>query len=326
MIGKMIRNMEANRLTTNFPSRTVDTRRSLLKRRMKRYQYIYIMLIPVVAYYIIFHYSSIYYALIAFQNYKPMRGIAGSRWVGFANFEEFLTSIYAWRVIRNTLLINSYQILFSFTSSILFALMINQMFAKRYKSLIQTVTYMPHFISIVVVCGLLTEFCQSDSLFNDVLAFFGAERSSLLANPGNFRTIFVGSDMWQNMGWGTIIYLATLSGVDPSLHEAAAIDGAGRIRRIIHINLPAIMPVIVVLLIMRVGNMMQVGYEKIILLYSPATYETADVISSYVYRRGLYEMDYSYGAAVGLFNSMINLMILIGANAFSRKVTGNSLW
>ena len=303
-----------------------DTRRSLLMRRMKQYKYIYFMLIPVVAYYIIFHYSSFYYAVIAFQNFKPMKGIADSRWVGLQNFENFLTSVYAWRVIRNTLLLNLYQILFSFTSSIIFALMINQMMTKRYKNLIQTVTYMPHFISIVVVCGLLMEFSQSDSLFNDVLAFFGAERTSLLANPANFRSVYVGSDMWQNMGWGTIIYLATLSGVDPSLHEAAAIDGAGRIRRIIHINLPAIMPVIVILLIMRMGNMMQMGYEKIILLYSPATYETADVISSYVYRRGLYEMDYSYGAAVGLFNSVINLLILIGANALSRRVTGNSLW
>lgn len=195
-----------------------------------------------------------------------------------------------------------------------------------YKSLIQTVTYMPHFISIVVVCGLLAEFCELDGLISDIRAFLGLERTSLLAQPKYFRTIFVGSDIWQHVGWGTIIYLATLSGVDQSLHEAAAIDGAGRMRRILHVNLPAIMPVIVIQLIMRVGRMMLVGFDKVILLYSPATYETADVISSYVYRRGLYDMDYSYGAAVGLFNSVINLMILIGANAFSRRVTGSSLW
>lgn len=169
-----------------------------------------------------------------------------------------------------------------------------------YKSLIQTVTYMPHFISIVVVCGLLAEFCELDGLISDIRAFLGLERTSLLAQPKYFRTIFVGSDIWQHVGWGTIIYLATLSGVDQSLHEAAAIDGAGRMRRILHVNLPAIMPVIVIQLIMRVGRMMLVGFDKVILLYSPATYETADVISSYVYRRGLYDMDYSYGAAVGL--------------------------
>ena len=246
--------------------------------------------------------------------------------IGLDNFYEFLTGVYAWRVIRNTLLINIYQILFSFTASIVFALMINQMMDGPYKSLIQTATYMPHFISIVVVCGLLAEFCESDGLINDIRAFLGLERTSLLAQPKYFRTIFVGSDIWQHVGWGTIIYLATLSGVDQSLHEAAAIDGAGRMRRILHVNLPAIMPVIVIQLIMRVGRMMLVGFDKVILLYSPATYETADVISSYVYRRGLYNMDYSYGAAVGLFNSVINLMILIGANAFSRRITGNSLW
>lgn len=297
-----------------------------LARRIKRYRFIYLMLLPVVLYYIIFHYASMYYAVIAFQDYKPMKGIAGSKYVGLKHFKEFLTGMYAWRVIRNTLLINVYQILFSFTSSIVFALMINQMADNKYKNLVQTVTYMPHFISIVVVCGLLTEFCESDALFNDILALFGVERSSLLTNPSNFRTIFVASDIWQHMGWGTIIYLATLSGVDQSLHEAATIDGAGRISRIIHINLPAIMPVIVVQLIMRLGRMMSVGFDKVILLYSPATYETADVISSYVYRRGLYNMDYSYGAAVGLFNSVVNLIILISANAFSRKATGNSLW
>ena len=297
-----------------------------LARRIKRYRFIYLMLLPVVLYYIIFHYASMYYAVIAFQDYKPMKGIAGSKYVGLKHFKEFLTGMYAWRVIRNTLLINVYQILFSFTSSIVFALMINQMADNKYKNLVQTVTYMPHFISIVVVCGLLTEFCESDALFNDILALFGVERSSLLTNPSNFRTIFVATDIWQHMGWGTIIYLATLSGVDQSLHEAATIDGAGCISRIIHINLPAIMPVIVVQLIMRLGRMMSVGFDKVILLYSPATYETADVISSYVYRRGLYNMDYSYGAAVGLFNSVVNLIILISANAFSRKATGNSLW
>ena len=297
-----------------------------LWKKMKRYRYIYLMLLPVVAYYLIFHYSSMYYAVIAFLDYKPMKGITGSKFVGLDNFEEFLTGVYAWRVIRNTLLINLYQILFSFTASIVFALMINQMMDGPYKNLIQTVTYMPHFISIVVVCGLLAEFCESDGLLNDLRAFLGMERTSLLAQPKYFRTIFVGSDIWQHVGWGTIIYLATLSGVDQSLHEAAAIDGAGRMRRILHVNLPAIMPVIVIQLIMRVGRMMLVGFDKVILLYSPATYETADVISSYVYRRGLYDMDYSYGAAVGLFNSVINLVILISANAFSRRVTGNSLW
>jgi putative aldouronate transport system permease protein len=185
---------------------------------------------------------------------------------------------------------------------------------------------MPHFISIVVVCGILVEFSESNALFNDVIALLGGERSSLLSDPRKFRPIYVLSDIWQNVGWGTIIYLATLSGVDQSLHEAATIDGAGRLQRIWHVNIPALVPVIVVQLIMRFGQMMSIGYEKVILLYNASTYETADVISSYVYRRGLYEMDYSYGAAVGLFNSVINLIVLFFANTLSRRLTENSLW
>ncbi len=297
-----------------------------LRKKLYRYRYIYLMLLPVVLYYVIFHYAGIYYSVIAFLDYKPMKGISGSRFVGLKYFEEFLKSIYAWRLIRNTLLINLYQILFAFTASIVLALLIHQMRDNKYKNVIQTITYMPHFISIVVVCSLLTEFSESDGLINDVLAAFGVERTNLLSDPKYFRTLFVGSEIWQNVGWGTIIYLATLSGVDQSLHEAAAMDGAGRIQRIIHVNIPALMPVIVIQLIMRVGRMMLVGFDKVILLYSPATYETADVISSYVYRRGLYERNYSYGAAVGLLNSVVNLAILTGANAFSRRVNDTSLW
>ncbi len=301
-------------------------KKGAFRRRLYRYRYIYLMLLPVVIYYLVFHYAGIYYSVIAFQDFKPMKGITGSRFVGLKYFREFLTGIYAWRLIRNTLLINLYQILFAFTASILLALMINQMKDNRYKNLIQTITYMPHFISIVVVCSLLTEFSESDGLINDVLALFGFQRANLLSEPKYFRALFVGSEIWQNVGWGTIIYLATLSGVDQSLHEAAAIDGAGRIQRILHVNVPALMPVIVIQLIMRVGRMMLVGFDKVILLYSPATYETADVISSYVYRRGLYERNYSYGAAVGLLNSVINLIILTAANSFSRHVNDTSLW
>ena len=293
---------------------------------MKRYRYIYLMLLPVLLYYLIFHYATMYYAVIAFQNYKPMKGISGSRFIGLKHFISFLESPYAWRTIRNTLVLNAYMIAFSFTSAIIFALMINQMQEGKYKRVVQTVTYMPHFISIVVVCGILVEFSESNALFNDVIALLGGERSSLLSDPRKFRPIYVLSDIWQNVGWGTSIYLATLSGVDQSLHEAATIDGAGRLQRIWHVNIPALVPVIVVQLIMRFGQMMSIGYEKVILMYNASTYETADVISSYVYRRGLYEMDYSYGAAVGLFNSVINLIVLFFANTLSRRLTENSLW
>lgn len=295
-------------------------------KRMVRHRYIYLLLLPVVIYYLVFHYGTIYYAVIAFQNFKPKRGISGSNWVGMKNFMDFLNGNYAWRVIRNTLVMNLYCLAFGFTSPIILALMINQMVDNKYKRVVQTVTYMPYFVSVVVVCGILREFCESTGLINDALAMFGFERANLLSDPKYFRTVFVASNIWQNAGWGTIIYLATLSGVDQSLHEAATIDGAGRLQRIIHVNIPAIMPVIVVQFIMRMGQMMSLGYEKIILLYSPATYETADVISSYVYRRGLFERDYSYGAAVGLFNSLVNLTFLVIANTMSKKVTETSLW
>ena len=185
---------------------------------------------------------------------------------------------------------------------------------------------MPHFIAMVVLCGMLRQFSMTRGLFNDIAVFFGAERVNYLSDPKYYRTIYVASGIWQNCGWGSIIYLAALSGVDHSLHEAAAIDGAGRLRRIIHVNLPAIIPIIVVQLIMRVGNIMSQGYEKTILLYSSATYEVADIISSYVYRRGLEQQEYSFGAAVGIFNSIVNLVVLTIANYISRRVSENSLW
>lgn len=292
----------------------------------QRNKYIYIMVLPVFLYYIIFHYIPMGGAIIAFQDYKPAFGIAGSQWVGFKHFVDFLTGPYAWRLIRNTLLLNIYQILFGFPAPILLALLINEVRCKPYKKVVQTVSYMPHFVSLVVICGLITTFSRTDGLFSDIIAFFGGERTNLLARKELFRTIFTGSGIWQTIGWGSIIYLATLSNVDPNLHEAAAIDGANRIRRIWHINLPCLIPVIIVQLIMRVGNILTQGFEKVILLYSPLIYDTADIISTYVYRRGLLDMDYSFGSAVGIFNSVVNLIVLICANGISRRVSENSLW
>ena len=195
-----------------------------------------------------------------------------------------------------------------------------------YKKTLQTISYMPHFIAIVVLCGMLTQFSMTSGLFNDIGAFFGLPRVNYLSDPRYYRALYIASGIWQECGWGSIIYLATLSGVDHSLHEAAAIDGAGRIRRIIHVNLPAILPIIVIQLIMRVGHIMSQGYEKTILLYSSVNYEVSDIISSYVYRRGLEMQEYSFGAAVGIFNSIVNLVILVLANWFSGKVSETSLW
>ena len=299
---------------------------SRLGRDLRRNKLVYLMWLPVLAYYLIFHYGPMGGIIIAFQNYKPFKGIANSQFVGLKWFRDFLTGPYAWRVIRNTLLISLYSILFGFPAPILLALMINEVKNTAFKKTVQTVSYMPHFISLIVVCGLLADFSSSMGLFNAIGQLFGAPKINYLANTSTYRTIYVASGIWKNMGWGSIIYLATLSSIDQSLYEAAAIDGAGRFRRMVHVTLPALVPIIAVQLIMRLGHVMSEGSEKTILLYNESTYEVSDIVSSFVYRRGLLETNYSYGAAVGLFNALVNIVILMIANYSSRALTNESLW
>ena len=297
-----------------------------LKKNFVRYRYIYLMLLPVVVYYAVFCYGPMSGIVIAFQNFKPALGVSGSKWVGWKHFVDFLTGPYAWRLIRNTLMINILQIIFAFPVPIIVALLINEINCKGYKKAVQTISYMPHFISLVVMCGLLVNFCRSDGIFNDFLSLFGFERRNLLAEANLFRPIYVLSGIWQEAGWGSIIYLATLSTVDVGLYEAATIDGANRFQRMLHDSFPGLLPIIIVQLIMRVGNILTTGFEKVFLLYSPLTYDTADIISTYIYRQGLELSNYSYGTAVGLFNSVVNLIILVMANYISRMVTEESLW
>ena len=298
-----------------------NIRRDLIKNR-----YIYLMAIPVVAFFIIFCYVPMYGVLMAFQNYKPQYGIWGSQWVGLKNFADFFGSYYAWRLIRNTFLINLYDVIFSFPAPIIFALLLNEVKAMKFKRTVQTITYMPYFISLVVVASIIVEFTSSRGFIVDVLSVFGFEKKSLLGDARYFRSVFVGSNIWQGLGFNSIIYLAALSGVDQELYEAATLDGAGRWKKMWHITLPGISSTVIIMLILRIGSMMNVGFEKIILLYNPATYETADVISSFVYRKGLQEMNYGYSTAVGLFNSVINFALLVFANALSRKFSETSLW
>lgn len=295
--------------------------RDLIKNRI-----VYLMWIPVLAYYLVFHYAPMGGIVIAFQNYKPFKGITGSQFVGMKWFIDFLTGPYAWRVIRNTLVISLQNIVFGFPMPILLALMINEVKSTKLKKTVQTVSYMPHFISLIVVCGLLMDFSSSQGLFNAIGTALGAPRTNYLSNIETYRPIYVISGIWKQMGWGSIIYLATLSAVDPSLYEAAAIDGANRFRRILHVTLPALVPVIAVQLIMRLGQVMSEGYEKTILIYNESTWEVSDIVSSFVYRRGLLENNYSYGAAVGLFNSLVNVVILTLSNSASRALTSESLW
>jgi putative aldouronate transport system permease protein len=295
-------------------------------RDMKRNWSLYLLVLPVLLFYALFAYKPMYGALIAFKDYTPARGFSDSEWVGAIHFFRFFRSPYFFRLMRNTFLISFYNLIFGFPAPIILALLLNEVRNTIFKRTVQTISYLPHFISIIVVAGMLTNFSMTRGLFNDIIVSLGGTRSALLANPSLYRPIFVASDIWQGVGWGTIIYLSALATIDMQLYEAAMIDGAGRFKQLIHITLPCILPTVVILFILRIGSLLGVGYEKTILLYNPATYETADVISSYVYRAGLLEQSWSYSTAIGLFNSVINFVLLLMANTMSRRFSETSLW
>jgi putative aldouronate transport system permease protein len=306
-------------------------RNSLLTRIAKdfsRNKYIYLMLVPVLCFYILFKYGPMTKMVIAFQDYNLYKGIAGSKWVGFENFIKFFQMKDCWRLIRNTLVLSLYSIAFHFPMPILLALMINEVKNSLSRRVIQTVSYMPHFISVVVVCGLLRNFCSSGGILNQIALLFTPSWSSpnLLSVSEYYRTIHIASSMWQEVGWDSIIYLATLSSIDPQLYEASYIDGANKLQRIIHITLPGLVPVITVHFIMRVGRVMSVAYEKILLLYNASIYETSDVIATFLYRYALLNGKYSMGSAIGVFNSVISIIILVSVNALFKKFAEDSLW
>lgn len=300
--------------------------RKFLLNDLIRNKLLYVMMLPALAYYIIFHYGPMYGAIIAFKEYTPSNGIMNSEWVGLANFQDFFSGFYFWRIFKNTLLISLYSLIFGFPAPILLALFINELRSQGFKRIVQSVTYMPYFISLIVVCGIIKDFTNSGGLINTLASYFGGDGKTMLQNPNYFRPIYILSEIWQHFGWESIIYLAALSGIDQEQYEAARIDGAGRWRQMLNITIPGILPTITILLILRMGNLLNVGFEKIILLYNPSIYETADVIASYVYRKGLIEFNWSFSAAVGLFNSLINLVLLVTANYISRKTSENSLW
>ena len=299
------------------------------KQRWKQIQknkFLWVLMILPVLYYAIFCYGPMYGVLISFKDYKIAKGVWGSPWVGFKWFEKFLMDPYFWKLVRNTLLLNIYGLIFGFPIPIILALMLNEVTHSKFKRVIQTVSYLPHFISTVVVCGMLTNFLSMDGLINQILSFFGLEKVLFLMYPQYFRTIFTASGIWQSCGWTSIIYLASLTAVDQEIVEAAMIDGANRWQRIRNVTLPAIVPTISTMLIMQVGKLMTLGYEKIILLYNGSTYETADTIATYVYRRGILNADYSYSTAVGLFQSVVGVILLVTANKLSKKISETGLW
>ncbi|GMK45708.1 sugar ABC transporter permease [Paenibacillus glycanilyticus] len=295
-------------------------------RDFKLNKLLYLMMLPVIAYYLIFHYIPMYGALIAFKEYSPMKGILHSDWVGLKHFHDFFGSYYFTRILKNTLVISLYSLIFEFPAPIILALLINEVRNKTFKRVAQTITYMPYFISLVVICGIITDFTNADGIINRLFMLFGYDGQAMLQKPELFRPIYILSEIWQRIGWESIIYIAALMSIDQEQYEAARIDGASRIKQIFFITLPGILPTITIMFILRMGNMLNVGFEKIILLYNPVTYNTADVISSFVYRKGLLEFGWSYSSAVGLFNSVVNLALLVTANYISRKVNKSSLW
>ena len=308
------------------PRMTREERRLIIRKDFRKNRLIYLMAILGIAYYLIFHYWPMYGASIAFKTYRPSLGIWGSPWVGLENFMSFFSSAYFFRVVYNTIAISVLELVFGFPAPIILALLLNEIRSAPFKRLVQTITYIPHFISIIVVCGILVDFLSYNGLINNMIVSMGGSRTIFLLEAKYFRTIYVSSGIWQGVGWGTIIYLSALSNIDLELYDAAVVDGAGRLRQTWHVTLPGILPTVMILLILRIGGIMSVGQEKILLLYNPNTYETADVISTYVYRRGLLGGDFSFASAVGLFNSAINFTLLILANKLSKKVTESSLW
>lgn len=297
-----------------------------LREDFARNRVLYLMVMPVVIFYILFAYLPMYGITIAFQDFNPALGYFKSPWVGWENFKSFFGSVYFWRILRNTLHISLASIIFGFPAPILLALLINEVNSKAFMKSVQTITYLPHFISLVVVCGIIRDFTSTGGVVTQMIAKVTGDNTSMLMKPQAFVPLYVVSEIWQGIGWGSIIYIAALSGIDTQLYEAASLDGCGRLRQVIHVSIPGILPTIVIMLILRMGSVLNVGYEKIILLYNPSIYETADVISSFTYRKGLQEFEWSYGSAVGLFNSIVNVFFLLGTNYMSSKLTQSSLW
>lgn len=295
---------------------------------MKKSRQLYLMILPVIVFYIIFRYGTMYGSLIAFMDFKPASGFWGSKWVGVKHFVRFFKDPYFFRLLRNTLLISVYNIVFSMPAAILLALLINEIRNMKFKRLVQTVSYLPHFVSMVVICGMLKEFLDSEGIITYFLHFFGVPQKNLLMNPDYYRTIHVGSGIWQTVGWNSIVYLSALASIDQEQYEAADLDGAGRFAKMRYITLPGILPTITIMFIMKLGQVLSVGYEKILLLANTANMENADVISSYVYRMGLAASypQYSYSTAVGLFSSVINLVLVVTGNKICKKLNGSGLW
>lgn len=292
----------------------------------KRNWTLYLMILPIVIYYLVFKFGPMFGLSIAFMDYKPARGFLGSKFVGLKHFKNFFTDYYFLRLLKNTIRISLFDLL-TFPAPIILALLINEVRSKRYSRVVQTVTYIPHFISTVVMCGIILKLTSSTGGITMILSgLFGIKKEAMLNNVNNFLPIYIISEIWQTVGWNSIIYLSALAGIDQELYDAAKVDGAGRLKQVIYITIPCLIPTITVLLILKMGKIFNVGYEKIMLLYNPMIYEKADVINTFVYRKGLIDAQYSYSAAVGLFNCVVSYVLVTVTNKLSKKVSGNGLW
>jgi putative aldouronate transport system permease protein len=308
---------------------SVKSKRSLWT-RVRLHKFYFLLMIPGFLYYIVFHYVPMFGIVIAFKDLSPFDGFEGilsSPWVGFKHFQHFFESFYFWNVLGNTALISFYKLAFAFPAPIALALLINEVRSTSFKRWVQTISYMPHFISGVVLSGLVIMVLASDKgILNEIIAYFGGEKMNFLSSPDYFRRILVFTEIWHNVGWGTILYLAAMTGIDPQLYEAAKIDGASKWQQTRHITLPGIAFVIVLLLILNIGRFLDAGFELILLLYSPAVYQVGDIIDTYVYREGLIQLQYSFTSAVGLFKNVVGMFLILGANYIAKKWNQTGIW
>lgn len=302
-------------------------RKGLWMKRFNKSKYLWLLFLPCLLYYIIFRYAPMFGLIITFKNYNLFKGVFASEWVGLKYYRMFIENPDFFLLLKNTFLLGFYKLLFGFPAPIILALLLNEVRHAVLKRFVQTVSYLPHFISNVIVAGMVVMFLSpTGGVVNQWLKALGFEPINFMMNPGMFRTIYVTSEIWQHIGWETIIYLAALTAIDPRLYEAAGMDGAGRLGKLIHITLPGITPAIVIIFILNVGKVLEIGFEKVFLMYNAAIYETADIISTYVYRVGMEQGNFSYASAIDLFMGIISLIFLITANTISRKVGENSLW
>jgi putative aldouronate transport system permease protein len=304
----------------------VRPQRRTWRRALRRDWQLYSLTILPLMFFLVFRYLPMAGNIIAFRRYHPGGRIFGDEWVGMHYFQLFVQDSTFWHVFTNTLVLGGLTLLFTFPLPVILALLLNEVQSRRLKRLVQTISYLPHFLSIVVVAGIVIQLVSVDGVVNQALKAFGHAPVPFMQQPEWFRTIYLSSEVWQTVGWGTILYLAALTTIDPDLYEAAEIDGASRWRQTWHVTLPGIRPTMITLLILNIGTFMAIGFEKILLLYNPLTYPTADVISTYLYRVGVVSGSFSYAAAIGLFESVIGVTLVLSANAISRRAVGASLW